>query len=159
MRSPGATHGSRLRPGTGRSTASPSAAVARVLVTLDWLKLANPPWRLMEIGISEPPMRRYAAAPPYSVTLEPAPVGLRTPTVALSVSAERPSAARPATVVPFPPAESGTPTSAATDTRVPPRGLFHTGIPGSRPGARPGTVAPAAVAPALPSAGPSRTYP
>src|SRR6266702_6058619 len=131
MRSPGATHGSRLRPGTGRSTASPSAAVARVLVTLDWLKLANPPCRLIEIGISEPPMRRYAAAPPYSVTLEPAPEGFRTPTVALSVSADRPSAARPAKVVPLPSVESGIPTSPATRKPVPPLGLFHTGIPGS----------------------------
>src|SRR2546422_11002530 len=131
MRSPGATHGSRLRPGTGRSTASPSAAVARVLVTLDWLKLANPPWRLMEIGISEPPMRRYAAAPPYSVTLEPAPVGLRTPTVALSVSAEMPSAARPATGDPFPTGESSTPTEAATVTPGPPRVPVPPGLPWS----------------------------
>src|SRR6266853_5932182 len=95
-RKPGATHGSMLTPGVGRSIANPNATVPRVFLMPDWVKRAPPPWRLTDIGINEPPISRRAAVPPYSVTLTPVALGCHDPTVALSVSADSPTTTRPA---------------------------------------------------------------
>src|SRR5712692_6487010 len=75
-RIPGETYGSMLRPGVGRFTLTPTAAIAVVSVLPPPEVVAAPPCRFTAIGIRLPPMTRNPTFPPIDVRLLLAPLGL-----------------------------------------------------------------------------------
>src|SRR5207249_11291407 len=124
---PGATYGSMLRPGVGRFTLMPTAAIALVAVVPPPDVDAAPPCRFNAIGIRLPPMTRKPTLPPTDVALV-APLGLYVSSPAVRVRFPSPSEPRAPKALPPPELLSGLPKSPLMVIPVPPLGLFQTGM-------------------------------